>query len=316
MLPCKGSSFNKAANEEVKEARKMTSVNNNGLVLDAFEKLDEQNVSFRYFKGLHVRDIPFASEGLTLVNPLGGTALALLPSSTTQAASSKEGQSLVLRGASGVRIEPSSAFCEVLILHFSNAWVDQAIVDNLPVVEGLKLPPRVVARFSTSKWYSLLMERYRFERLLCRTSQLSCTFFLEKQIINELFNIIFESNKKRAYRQDLNLEDTETQPSDFIFKRLLEFLAQNIHQKISLADMERFSGYSRTELVSQFKMRLDISPVAFFTRLKLEEARVLIESGRLSANAASQVFGYSEPAAFRHAFKRQFGRSPVAPKKV
>lgn len=149
-----------------------------GLTLDEFVHDDPESVSFRYVKALHVDSIPIPSNGFTLLHPLGVSGFSCEPIFPRRSVAVKHNSPIALLGRHGARVGSAQAFCEYMMLRFSDRWVEEALRDNHPVLGEFALPSALATHFQPSKWYGQVLDRYRFERLLCRTSQVRCTFFL------------------------------------------------------------------------------------------------------------------------------------------
>jgi AraC-like DNA-binding protein len=54
------------------------------------------------------------------------------------------------------------------------------------------------------------------------------------------------------------------------------------------------------------------APKAFITRIRIETARVLLETPGTSVKAAARLSGYADEASFRRAFTLQTGLTPTA----
>ena len=81
---------------------------------------------------------------------------------------------------------------------------------------------------------------------------------------------------------------------------------------LSLDELARTAGMSRSMFATRFKAVLGESPVAYLTRWRMLEARELVVAEGLSTAAISHRVGYESDIAFGRAFKRLFGQSPAA----
>ncbi|WP_436697008.1 helix-turn-helix transcriptional regulator [Lactiplantibacillus pentosus] len=52
-------------------------------------------------------------------------------------------------------------------------------------------------------------------------------------------------------------------------------------------------------------------PSAYLMKLRLQQARTLLEKGGLSVNAVARTVGYQDPYYFSKLFKRYFGVTPT-----
>ena len=65
-------------------------------------------------------------------------------------------------------------------------------------------------------------------------------------------------------------------------------------------------------LLRAFQKGLGDSPVAYVRARRLDEALLLLRSGRLDVSEVSARVGYRTLSAFSQAFKARFGQSPSA----
>ena len=78
-------------------------------------------------------------------------------------------------------------------------------------------------------------------------------------------------------------------------------LDENILTEMSGTDISTIRRY--------FKEHVGMSPMAFHRKLRLEHAKILIESGNDYFSAGYNI-GYESFSGFREAFKKEFGMSP------
>ena len=69
------------------------------------------------------------------------------------------------------------------------------------------------------------------------------------------------------------------------------------------------SGTDISTIRRYFKEYVGMSPMAFHRKLRLEHAKILIESGNDYFSAGYNI-GYESTSGFREAFKKEFGVSP------
>ena len=93
--------------------------------------------------------------------------------------------------------------------------------------------------------------------------------------------------------------------------KALALLHRSPARSWTIADLAREAGLSRSVLAERFRHYLDVPPMAYLTRWRLElGARTLKSTNRSVAEVASEV-GYESEAAFNRAFKRAFGVPPA-----
>ncbi|MEK9946072.1 MAG: AraC family transcriptional regulator [Alphaproteobacteria bacterium] len=94
--------------------------------------------------------------------------------------------------------------------------------------------------------------------------------------------------------------------------RALQVIHQQIDQDLSLQDVARAAGMSRSTLAHRFHATVGTTPMRYQTMWRMLKAREhLRHAGATAAEAAARV-GYASEAAFSRAFKKHFQESPGA----
>jgi AraC family transcriptional regulator len=99
-----------------------------------------------------------------------------------------------------------------------------------------------------------------------------------------------------------------------LFRRLQiarEYLHSNLHNRISLDDVSRESCISRFHLHRAFKQVFRLTPHAYVTKIRLERARTLLQTGH-SALETTLALGFASPSAFTRLFRAHYGTPPSA----
>ncbi len=92
--------------------------------------------------------------------------------------------------------------------------------------------------------------------------------------------------------------------------RTVEYIIENIDQKISLDEMARLADMSINNFHKLFKQALNDTPVQYIKKIRLYKARQLIIYNNMKAVDAAQEVGYDSTSQFSREFKRYFGVSP------
>jgi AraC-like DNA-binding protein len=90
------------------------------------------------------------------------------------------------------------------------------------------------------------------------------------------------------------------------------YLHEVIDRPISLSELARISGMSRFHLLRNFRDCFGAPPSTYHMHLRLEAARRALAGNRLTCSETALRFGFSDASSFSHAFKREFGLSPVS----
>lgn len=198
-----------------------------------------------------------------------------------------------------------SAIYDTLALFPSDEYVAAMLMENgLDRRDGeeLKRRPTLVAR---TKWLDDILDRYFFERILNAHSPVGCTFFLEKQIINELARIMFH----KKLHQDWTKSKVQPEPEDS-FNRALRFIEANLFSAIDLQQIAEASHASPSTISRRFKENTGQSPYEYIKARRLDEALRLLKKGGNAVGDIALLVGYEDFSAFSRAFRARFGKAP------
>jgi transcriptional regulator GlxA family with amidase domain len=94
-------------------------------------------------------------------------------------------------------------------------------------------------------------------------------------------------------------------------KKAQDFIEKNYQEKITVDQIASMLALSRRNLERRFRKATSNSVVEYIQRVKIEAAKVSLESSRENVNDAMYKVGYSDPKAFRVSFKKITGLSPM-----
>jgi transcriptional regulator GlxA family with amidase domain len=121
-------------------------------------------------------------------------------------------------------------------------------------------------------------------------------FAIEIERQNQLSFTIFKGQKSHDDEQ---------------IKKAQEFIEKNYQEKITVDQIASMLALSRRNLERRFRKATSNSVVEYIQRVKIEAAKVSLESSRENVNDAMYKVGYSDPKAFRVSFKKITGLSPM-----
>ena len=156
-----------------------------------------------------------------------------------------------------------------------------------------------------TKWIDDIIDRYFFERVLNRLSPPGCTFFLEKQILNELARIVFRDKLRQIWDHG----GPETGISDVV-DLAIRFIEANLFEKLSLEQIAAVAKISDSTLLRLFKKLVGHTPYKYIKIRRLDEAAILLKKGDLSVGDVAVLIGYEDFSAFAKAFRTHFGQPP------
>ena len=93
--------------------------------------------------------------------------------------------------------------------------------------------------------------------------------------------------------------------------KAIAWLRSHYMESCRIDDIADISGMSRSAFHAHFKAVTSMSPLAFRSQLRLQEARRLMVSEAIDAAAAGYRVGYESPSQFSRDYARMFGMPPA-----
>jgi transcriptional regulator GlxA family with amidase domain len=90
-----------------------------------------------------------------------------------------------------------------------------------------------------------------------------------------------------------------------------EFIEKNYQEKITVDQLTKMFSIGRRNFERRFKKATANSVAEYIQRVKIEAAKISLESTRENVNEAMYKVGYNDPKAFRVSFKKITGLSPL-----
>jgi transcriptional regulator GlxA family with amidase domain len=98
---------------------------------------------------------------------------------------------------------------------------------------------------------------------------------------------------------------------DDAIKKAQEFIETNYQDKITVDQIASMIAISRRNLERRFKKATANTVLEYIQRVKIEAAKINLESSRHNVNEVMSMIGYSDPKAFRSVFKKVTGLTPI-----
>jgi AraC family transcriptional regulator len=108
---------------------------------------------------------------------------------------------------------------------------------------------------------------------------------------------------KPAVRSESGLEGPR-------LKRVLDYIAQNVLDDISLRKLADIAGYSSFHFARKFTLTVGVPPQRYLARTRLENAMLELAKGKLSVAEVAFNAHFSSQASFTRAFHRFAGTTP------
>jgi len=84
-----------------------------------------------------------------------------------------------------------------------------------------------------------------------------------------------------------------------------------INQPFSLENLAKELNTSKTEIIRQFKKAYNITPYQYVLKIKLAQAKIMLENGPYSIVEIAERFAFNNPYHFSEIFKEKIGLSPT-----
>ena len=122
---------------------------------------------------------------------------------------------------------------------------------------------------------------------------------------------IFAIDIDRSTQSPFMMFSGQKEHDDEPIKKAQNFIEGNFHQKITVDELASMFSLSRRNLERRFKKATSNTVVEYIQRVKIEAAKMNLESSRENVNEVMYKVGYTDTKAFRTTFKKITGISPI-----
>lgn len=95
-----------------------------------------------------------------------------------------------------------------------------------------------------------------------------------------------------------------------VAKLIIDYLKAHVKERITVSDVCAALHYNKSYLFKQFKKATDCGVMAYFTHLKLAEAKKMLKNSSLSVAEIATVLAFDSSNYFSKAFKKETGMTP------
>lgn len=121
----------------------------------------------------------------------------------------------------------------------------------------------------------------------------------------------FQIDIERRSQSPFTIFKGQKDHEDEVIRQVQEFIEQNYSERITVDQLASMFALSRRNLERRFKKATSNSIVEYVQRVRIEAAKMSLETSRENVNEVMYNVGYSDPKAFRVTFKRITGLSPL-----
>lgn len=90
----------------------------------------------------------------------------------------------------------------------------------------------------------------------------------------------------------------------------ISYFKINLDELISMKNLEKSLNASREQITAEFKKAGLGTPLQYFSQLKLEQAKKLLEDESATISQIAHSLGYRDVSSFSHFFSKHTGKSP------
>lgn len=104
--------------------------------------------------------------------------------------------------------------------------------------------------------------------------------------------------------------DFSSKHSDTAISKAQEWLELNYAQNITIDSMASQQAMTRRTFERRFKKATGTSPIKYLQKLRIENAKILLETSDNNFDEITYAVGYEDPSTFRKVFQKNSGLSP------
>ena len=121
----------------------------------------------------------------------------------------------------------------------------------------------------------------------------------------------FQIDIQRDSQSPFMIFTGQKEHDDDSIRKAQEFIETNFQEKVTINQLASMLALSRRNLERRFKKATSNTVTEYIQRVKIEAAKLSLESSRENVNEVMYNVGYQDPKAFRVTFKKITGLSPI-----
>lgn len=153
-------------------------------------------------------------------------------------------------------------------------------------------------------WIQELCHRYVFERVIAQAPASQASRFCEIELLKELH---YQCRDEAAGSTSPSARHASLSPA---LQMALSHIETHLHEPLTLSNLCAAAALSESALVRLFRKELETTPIRYVWRRRLQEAQMLLGTGRYRVSEVAGHVGFADVSSFSQAFSREFGRNP------
>ena len=126
--------------------------------------------------------------------------------------------------------------------------------------------------------------------------------FLRKSFLQKIFGEKF---------LETDIEEMPEEDNYQLINKVKKFILDNLdNESLKISHIASETGMSRTKFFIKWKFLTGEAPIEFMTRIRMEKARELLESGKYRIQEIPEMVGLKDVKNFRNKYKKQIGIAP------
>jgi transcriptional regulator GlxA family with amidase domain len=122
---------------------------------------------------------------------------------------------------------------------------------------------------------------------------------------------VFAIEIERASQSPFIIFQGQKEHEDEPIRKAQEFIESNFQERLTVDQLASMLAIGRRNLERRFKKATSNTVVEYIQRVKIEAAKLNLESQRENVNEVMYNVGYTDPKAFRTTFRKITGLSPI-----
>ncbi|WP_256011893.1 hybrid sensor histidine kinase/response regulator transcription factor [Desertivirga xinjiangensis] len=191
---------------------------------------------------------------------------------------------------------------------------------NMPVMDGIQLARKIKFDKRTSHIPVILLTALTAEEEQLKGLETGANDYMTKPFNFEILNakiknlLVLNRTLKDTYTRQIKafVPEIEVESEDAkLLNKVLLYIEKNINDpKLSVEDLSKHVGMSRSSLYNKIMEVTGQSPVEYIRNVKLDKAAILLEKSDMNVAQVGYVVGFATPNYFAKSFKAKFNMLP------
>jgi AraC-like DNA-binding protein len=132
--------------------------------------------------------------------------------------------------------------------------------------------------------------------------------FVEKQIVHHIEDDVQAAMLTLLYK--LILSQCASFKIDPRIRKVIQLIHQDVSRDFSIEELASAACLSHSQFKLLFNKSINMTPIRYITKLKMEKARSLLSNTDTPINLIAEQVGFCNPSSFTRSFNAYFGVTP------